>query len=119
MTPCPFCAGTKFHYNTKAKGYFVKKQAEREGRDTSNHLVRCTKCGAKGPLRSTEADAVAAWNERIGRPEAMDALAFYADPTNWSVGGEFLPASPESEFRPDAGDTARAALAAQPKEINP
>lgn len=71
MTPCPFCAGTKFHYNTKAKSYFAKKQAERERRDTANHLVRCTKCGAKGPLRSTEADAIAAWNIR---PPATNAF---------------------------------------------
>lgn len=71
MTPCPFCAGTKFHYNTKAKSYFAKKQAERERRDTANHLVRCTKCGAKGPLRSTEAAAIAAWNER---PPAVNAF---------------------------------------------
>lgn len=61
---CPFCGGRKFQRNTKAKGYFVKKQAEREKRDTSNHLIRCTGCGAKGPLKHSVGDAEAAWNVR-------------------------------------------------------
>lgn len=43
-------------------------------------------------------------------PSMKEALSFYANPNNWSVDGTFFPASPHSEFRPDAGDTARAAL---------
>lgn len=68
LKPCPFCGGGKFHANTKAKGYFLKRQAEREKRDTSNHLVRCTKCGAKGPLMHSPAEAAEAWNTRAQVP---------------------------------------------------
>ena len=39
-----------------------------------------------------------------------EALVFYADPANWQTGGQFMPASPHCEYRPDAGDTARAIL---------
>lgn len=75
LKPCPFCGGTKFHVNTKAKSYFIKKQAERERRDPSNHLVRCTKCGAKGPLKHSPDEAVAAWNDRATANELLrDAL---------------------------------------------
>lgn len=65
LKPCPFCGGRKFHQNTKAKGYFIKKAAARAGKDTSNHLTRCTKCGAKGPLKHSEAEAITAWNTRV------------------------------------------------------
>lgn len=64
LSACPFCGGQKFHVNTKAKSYFIKKQAEREKRDTSNYLVRCTNCGAKGPLKHSADDAAFAWNNR-------------------------------------------------------
>ncbi len=47
----------------------------------------------------------------LDRAGSMDALRFYADPEHWSADGTFLPASPLSEFRPDTGDTARAAIA--------
>ena len=66
LNPCPFCGGKKFHVNTKAKSYFIKKQAEREKRDTSNYIVRCTGCGAKGPLKHSADEATAAWNLRAG-----------------------------------------------------
>lgn len=61
---CPFCGNTKITVNTKAKGYFDKKQAERERRDTSNYLCRCTKCGAKGPLKHTREEALHGWRTR-------------------------------------------------------
>ena len=64
LEACPFCGGRKFHTNTRAKGYFLKKQMEREKRDTSNYLIRCTKCGAKGPLKHSASDAAIAWNAR-------------------------------------------------------
>ena len=70
-TPCPFCGGTKFQQNTKAKGYFIKKAAERAGQDTSNHLIRCTKCGAKGPLKHSESEAIDAWNTRPGHDPSV------------------------------------------------
>jgi Lar family restriction alleviation protein len=70
LKPCPFCAGTKFHTNTRAKGYFIKKQMEREKRDTSNYLIRCTKCGAKGPLKHSAQEAADAWNARLTPPPA-------------------------------------------------
>lgn len=91
MKPCPFCAGTKSHYNTKAKSYFAKRKAERERRDTANHLVRCTGCGAKGPLRSTEAEAIAAWNIR----PAQGTSASGQDPQG-------LEAKPAGPVRQDA-----------------
>jgi Lar family restriction alleviation protein len=65
LLPCPFCGGIKFHRNSKAKSYFAKKKAKRDQRDTSNYLVRCTKCGAKGPLSHSEGEADVAWNTRI------------------------------------------------------
>jgi hypothetical protein len=65
LTMCPFCAGTNLQRNTKAKSYHAKRQAAREGRDTSNHLIRCTGCGAKGPLKPTVEEAEAAWNQRV------------------------------------------------------
>lgn len=64
LAACPFCGGTKFQQNTKAKGYFVKRANQRAGKDTSNHLVRCTKCGAKGPLKHSPEGAAQAWNSR-------------------------------------------------------
>lgn len=70
LLPCPFCGGTKFQRNTKAKSYFVKRQAAREGRDTSNHIVRCTGCGAKGPLMHSMGEAGEAWNHSA--PVAME-----------------------------------------------
>jgi len=66
LSPCPFCGGVKFQQNTKAKSYFVKKRAERSGNDPSNHIVRCTKCGAKGPLGHSPDEAAALWNTRMG-----------------------------------------------------
>ena len=68
ILPCPFCGGLKHQCNTKAKGYFIKKAAERAGKDSSNYLIRCTKCGAKGPLEHSETDAIAAWNRRTPAP---------------------------------------------------
>jgi len=38
------------------------------------------------------------------------ALRIYSLPSNWRVDGTFLAPSPQSEYRPDCGDTARAAL---------
>jgi len=64
LKPCPFCFGTKFQRNTKAKSHWDKKKAQREGRDGSNHLIRCTTCGAKGPLKHSVVEAEEAWNER-------------------------------------------------------
>lgn len=69
LEPCPFCGGTKFQQNTKAKGYFIKKRAERAGTDTSNYLIRCTGCGAKGPLMHSEQEARDAWNTRAARAQ--------------------------------------------------
>jgi hypothetical protein len=40
----------------------------------------------------------------------VEALELYAEPAHWSVDGTFAPNSPESAYRPDCGDTARAAL---------
>lgn len=75
LANCPFCGGARHHVNTKAKGYFIKKRAEREGRDPSNYLVRCTKCGAKGPLEHSDADAKSAWNRRdYSHIEVTDAM---------------------------------------------
>ena len=64
FTPCPFCGNGKITINTKAKSYFIKKDAERAGKDTSNYTCRCTKCGAKGPLKHSENEALEAWNSR-------------------------------------------------------
>ncbi|MDD9396373.1 Lar family restriction alleviation protein [Staphylococcus aureus] len=73
--PCPFCGGAKIQQNTKAKGYFIKKAAQRAGKDASNHLVRCTKCGAKGPLKHSEAEALTAWNTRaVSHHRLIEAL---------------------------------------------
>lgn len=57
------------------------------------------------------ANAEKAISTALDRAGSMDALRFYADPEHWSVDGSFLPASPLSEFRPDTGATARAAIA--------
>ena len=75
LSPCPFCRGEKFQQNTKAKGYFVKRAAQREGKDQSNHLIRCTKCGAKGPLSKSPAEAIAAWNTRATIAQQGEELA--------------------------------------------
>lgn len=61
---CPFCGNEKVTINTKAKSYFIKKAAERAKKDTSNYTCRCTKCGAKGPLKHSEQEAARAWNFR-------------------------------------------------------
>lgn len=58
-------------------------------------------------------ETIAAKNAEIARLRA--ALGLYAAPTNWTVDGLFLPASPACSNRPDAGDTARAALAPPPE----
>lgn len=71
LLPCPFCGGVKHQVNTKAKGYFVKRAAMRAGKDSSNYLARCTKCGAKGPLAHSELDAIAAWNHRAPQTPAL------------------------------------------------
>ena len=81
LKPCPFCGGRKFHQNTKAKGYFIKKAAARAGKDTSNHLTRCTKCGAKGPLKHSEAEAITAWNTRVdAHPPTTNPVAVSETP---------------------------------------
>lgn len=64
LEACPFCGGEKFQLNTKAKSHWVKRKAMREKRDTSNYIVRCTKCGAKGPLKHSASEAAIAWNDR-------------------------------------------------------
>ncbi|WP_395393018.1 hypothetical protein WBP07_17795 [Novosphingobium sp. BL-8A] len=77
LEPCPFCANTKFQRNTKAKGYHEKHRLQRAGKPSSNHLIRCTRCGAKGPLSHSVEEAEATWNERPG--ESAELFRLRAD----------------------------------------
>jgi Lar family restriction alleviation protein len=47
---CPFCKGEAF-YNPEYNG----------------GCVECRECGAEGPYKRTEAEAIAAWNTRVER----------------------------------------------------
>lgn len=47
LAPCPFCGGQAF-----------------AGNDRTSILVRCSRCFAQGPARSSEKDAVEEWNRR-------------------------------------------------------
>ncbi len=73
FSPCPFCGNVKVTVNTKAKSYFIKKEAERAKKDTSNYTCRCTRCGAKGPLKHSWIEAAEAWNLR--QPIVSKALS--------------------------------------------
>lgn len=105
LAPCPFCGHTKFHRNTKAKGYFEKHRLQREGKPSSNHLIRCTKCGAKGPLKHSEAEAEQAWNERpstIQDISAAPAKAMEARRAETGTGSVHDSAVPKAFAQPSA-----------------
>ncbi len=62
---CAFCGHENITVNTKTPGTHEVSKRRREGKDTSNYLCRCTKCGAKGPLKHSEDEAITAWNKRV------------------------------------------------------
>jgi hypothetical protein len=41
----------------------------------SGRAVQCRTCGAQGPVKDTEAEAVAAWNKRVSQQPAVDREA--------------------------------------------
>lgn len=67
LKACPFCAN-----ETDDRGYGVLVCETRAG---GHHWweVQCQQCEASGPAKDTEAEAIAAWNERTPRPD--NALA--------------------------------------------
>lgn len=81
------------------------------------HWIECTGCGARGPRRLDPPDARGDWNaahmeptSSVGEVERLRAaLRFYAEGTNWSVDGVFIPARKDGKWC-DAGEVARAAL---------
>lgn len=80
----------------------ARAQMQARVNDLEHHLRRQTRFHSEASVRCVELEAAL---ER-----ARAALRFYSNPEHWSVSGEFLPASPLSDYRPDCGETARAAL---------
>lgn len=54
LLPCPFCGG-----------------AAEQNHTTTRWWVTCcdSDCAGDGPIRESEAEAVAAWNQRVVKPE--------------------------------------------------
>lgn len=68
LKPCPFCGGAAVHTVSFAK----------EGKRTvawamwcANHIERGGECAANGPPMPTEAEAIAAWNNRAALTAIM------------------------------------------------
>ena len=55
LLPCPFCGGDAFTGETL----------------TSLYVVLCRGCGAETGAWDTEAEAIAAWNQRVDTEAAM------------------------------------------------
>ena len=53
ILPCPY---------PKCSGGFVVSHTDRN----KDHSIFCMECGMQGPLKPTEAEAIAAWNEVAG-----------------------------------------------------
>lgn len=62
LLSCPFCGGDKVRIS-RSDGINYEPY----------YFVRCHKCGAEGPFKSIEAEAITAWNTR-SRPEAVKRL---------------------------------------------
>lgn len=67
LLPCPFC-GISDAFGPIYDDHPIYKW-----------LVVCDECGAQGPARETEAEAVEAWNWRPGLIRAKAALAPFAN----------------------------------------
>jgi Lar family restriction alleviation protein len=52
LKPCPFCGSSDVHIVAG---------------DKCDEWGTCVNCGADGPFRDTEAQAIAAWNRRDGK----------------------------------------------------
>lgn len=85
----------------------LTRERDHNARAWETWMAQCMK--ARKEKEAAES-ALAAAQKRVGELET--ALGFYAECEHWHVGGELIPASPHSEYKPDCGDTARAALAA-------
>ncbi|MGH9462024.1 MAG: Lar family restriction alleviation protein [Vicinamibacteria bacterium] len=57
LAPCPFCAEPK-------KIFGLSTPARNGTKDTVKHWLWCRTCGAGGPHRDSELEAVQAWNGR-------------------------------------------------------
>lgn len=57
LKPCPFCNGNSRLWD-----------------DEENYFIACDRCGSCGATRESEAEAIAAWNNRaepLGNPEEL------------------------------------------------
>lgn len=63
LKPCPFCGGNAKLMAPGYKHYLLHRY--------SPHWCKCTQCGAEGPVKASDSEAVEGWNKRA--EEANDA----------------------------------------------
>lgn len=73
LKPCPWpkCGGSPL-----GPEHVILRGVLSDGR-----CIRCTACGARGPIMKTEAEAIAAWDNRapVTASELSDAVCLLAD----------------------------------------
>jgi hypothetical protein len=84
LKPCDFCANLNPHEGMKRTGLKVKQDTVAYLKP-SDWIVLCLDCGACGPNKDSEADAIEAWNTRAAATPTEQARIRAALLTNANI----------------------------------